>query len=104
MQQELLNAHGPFTSVEDAQAAVDAWRKQYNTDRPHQSLAMAYPTAGSPPPPVTRSACGYPPSWPGVQRLPSLIPIPCRTTWGLPTQRNTLTATGQKAGPWNWTG
>jgi hypothetical protein len=24
---------------------VDAWRKQYNTDRPHQSLAMAYPTA-----------------------------------------------------------
>jgi transposase InsO family protein len=37
--------HGPFTSIEDAQAAVDAWRKQYNTDRPHQSLAMGFPSA-----------------------------------------------------------
>jgi transposase InsO family protein len=45
LQQELLNVHGPFASIEAAQAAVDAWRKQYNTDRPHQSLAMAYPAA-----------------------------------------------------------
>jgi Integrase core domain len=45
LQQELLNVHGPFASIEDAQAAVDAWRKQYNAERPHQSLAMAYPTA-----------------------------------------------------------
>ena len=45
LQQELLNVHGPFASIEDAQAAVDAWRKQYNTDRPHQSLAMAFPAA-----------------------------------------------------------
>ena len=45
LQQELLNGHGPFASIEDAQAAVDAWRKQYNSDRPHQSLAMAYPAA-----------------------------------------------------------
>jgi hypothetical protein len=43
--QELLNVHAPFASIEDAQAAVDAWRKQYNSDRPHQSLAMAYPAA-----------------------------------------------------------
>jgi hypothetical protein len=41
MQLELLNVHGPFASVEDAQAAVDAWRKDYNTRRPHQSLNMA---------------------------------------------------------------
>jgi transposase InsO family protein len=47
-QQELLNVHGPFASIEDAQAAVDAWRKQYNSDRPHQSLAMAYPAARFP--------------------------------------------------------
>jgi len=40
LQLELLNVHGPFASIEDAQAAVDAWRKQYNSDRPHQSLAM----------------------------------------------------------------
>ena len=43
LQQELLNVHGPFASIEDAQAAVDTWRKQYNTDRPHQSLAMGFP-------------------------------------------------------------
>jgi transposase InsO family protein len=28
LQQELLNVHGPFASIEDAQAAVDTWRKQ----------------------------------------------------------------------------
>jgi hypothetical protein len=37
--------HGPFASIEDAQAAVDTWRKQYNAERPHHSLAMAYPAA-----------------------------------------------------------
>ena len=45
LQRELLNVHGPFASIEDAQAAVDAWRKEYNTDRPHQSLSMAFPSA-----------------------------------------------------------
>ena len=37
--------HGPFASIEDAQDAVDTWRKQYNTGRPHQSLAMGFPAA-----------------------------------------------------------
>ena len=45
LQLELLNVRGPFASVEDAQGAVDAWRKDYNTRRPHQSLAMAFPAA-----------------------------------------------------------
>src|SRR6266699_1937601 len=45
LQLELLNDHGPFASVEDAQAAVDAWRKDYNTRRPHQSLSMAFPAS-----------------------------------------------------------
>ena len=45
LQQELLNVHGPFASIEDAQAALDAWRKEYNTTRPHQSLDMAFPSA-----------------------------------------------------------
>jgi transposase InsO family protein len=45
LQLELLNVHGPFASIEDAQAAVDAWRKDCNTRRPHQSLAMAFPAA-----------------------------------------------------------
>jgi transposase InsO family protein len=45
LQLELLNVHKPFDSIEDAQAAVDAWRNEYNTDRPHQSLGMAFPAA-----------------------------------------------------------
>jgi transposase InsO family protein len=45
LQLELLNVHGPFASIEDAQAALDAWRKDYNTRRPHQSLDMAFPAA-----------------------------------------------------------
>ncbi len=45
LQLELLNVHAPFASIEDAQAAVDAWRKDYNTRRPHQSLEMAFPAA-----------------------------------------------------------
>ena len=45
LQLELLNDCGPFAGIEDAQDAVDAWRKDYNTMRPHQSLAMAFPAA-----------------------------------------------------------
>jgi hypothetical protein len=45
LQQELLNVHNPFTTIEDAQAAVDAWRQEYNADRPHQSLKMAFPAS-----------------------------------------------------------
>lgn len=43
LQNELLNDHGPFESIEDLQAALDAWRQEYNTSRPHQSLGMAFP-------------------------------------------------------------
>ena len=45
LQRELLDVHGPFESIEALQAAVDAWRQQYDTDRPHQSLAMAFPAS-----------------------------------------------------------
>ena len=43
MQIELLDVHGPFESLQALQAALDAWRQEYNTDRPHQSLGMAIP-------------------------------------------------------------
>jgi transposase InsO family protein len=49
IQDELLDPHGPFDSLDAAQAAVDAWRTEYNTLRPHQSLDMATPPRGSPP-------------------------------------------------------
>jgi transposase InsO family protein len=52
LQLELLNDAGPFASVEDAQAAVDSWREEYNRRRPHQSLDMACPADRFRPSPV----------------------------------------------------
>jgi transposase InsO family protein len=43
LQEELLDPHGPFETIQVLQAGLDAWREQYNGDRPHQSLAMAFP-------------------------------------------------------------
>ncbi len=43
IQRELLDDDPPFASVAAAQAAVEAWRVEYNTLRPHQSLDMATP-------------------------------------------------------------
>ena len=43
LQRELLDVHGPFGSIEALQAALDGWRQEYNTTRPHQSLGMAFP-------------------------------------------------------------
>jgi transposase InsO family protein len=46
IQGELLDPHGPFDSLEAAQTAVDAWRVECNTVRPHQALNW-------PPPPIS---------------------------------------------------
>jgi transposase InsO family protein len=35
---EFCETSGPFASLEQAQAAVDAWVADYNTNRPHQAL------------------------------------------------------------------
>ena len=45
LQADFLNDAGPFATIEAAQAAVDAWRHEYNHDRPHQSLDMATPAS-----------------------------------------------------------
>jgi transposase InsO family protein len=45
LQRELLDIHGPFESIDDLQAGLDAWREEYNTGRPHQSLGMAFPAS-----------------------------------------------------------
>ncbi len=45
LQTDFLNEAGPFATIEQAQAAVDAWRHEYNHDRPHQSLDMATPAS-----------------------------------------------------------
>ena len=44
-QREYLGGHGPFQSVEAAQAALDAWRIEYNEQRPHQALDMSTPAS-----------------------------------------------------------
>jgi transposase InsO family protein len=43
LRRELLDDAGLFASIEDAQAAVDGFLLEYNTNRPHQSLDMAFP-------------------------------------------------------------
>jgi transposase InsO family protein len=43
MRPEFLATAGPFTSLAEAQAAVDAWVQHYNTDRPHQGLDVTAP-------------------------------------------------------------
>ncbi len=35
---DFLDVAGPFTSLTDAQAAIDAWVDHYNRERPHQVL------------------------------------------------------------------
>ncbi len=44
---DFLDVAGPFTSVEDAQAAVDAWVAHYNSERPHQALDVKFPVTPS---------------------------------------------------------
>jgi Integrase core domain len=81
LQRELLDVHGPFAGIAALQAALDAWREEYNTDRPHQSLGMAYPAsrftpASSPlelriPAQLTASMGQLKPSPPGPGPLPA---------------------------------
>ena len=65
LQVEFLDDAGPFASIEEAQAAVDAWREEYNHRRPHQSLDMACPADKFRPlqRPVTAWSCGRQPTW-----------------------------------------
>src|SRR5262245_12621775 len=43
LRRELPDDAVPFAGLAAAQAAVDAWRQEYNTTRPHQALSMASP-------------------------------------------------------------
>lgn len=43
LRRELLDDHEPFESVDAAQAALDAWVREYNTIRPHQALDAQVP-------------------------------------------------------------
>ncbi len=43
LQRELLDTIETWQDLATAQAAIDAFREDYNTDQPHQSLGMAFP-------------------------------------------------------------
>jgi transposase InsO family protein len=43
LRRELLDDVVPFADLAAAQAAVDAWVREYNTTRPHQAIRMAVP-------------------------------------------------------------
>jgi transposase InsO family protein len=72
LQTEFLNDAGPFGSIEEAQAAVDGWREEYNHRRPHQSLDMAAPADKFRP----ASACDGLELWAPADLQPVAAPVP----------------------------
>jgi transposase InsO family protein len=125
LQTDFLNDAGPFATIEAAQAAVDAWRHEYNHDRPHQSLGMATPASRfrlrspepdealslwapadlelltSPPPaPDSAVAAAEPASWPDAVEVDRVVPPSGNMTVG-PQQFWLGTArAGQKVTLW----
>ena len=62
LQRELLDTVEVWPDIESAQAAVDSFRAEYNPNRPHQSLDMAFPADRFiPGPPTSGCRCGYRP-------------------------------------------
>ncbi|MEN3266424.1 MAG: hypothetical protein V7646_3318 [Pseudonocardia sp.] len=66
LRRELLTDHEPFDTVLAAQAAVDTWITEYNLDRPHRALDMAYP--------VDRFAAGQQDRAASEELLPLRVP------------------------------
>jgi hypothetical protein len=73
LQNDFLTDAGPFESIEAAQAAVDAWRHEYNRDRPHQSLDMATPASRFRPSPEAAGALSL---WAPADLEPVTSPVP----------------------------
>ncbi|MER8157218.1 IS481 family transposase [Streptomyces sp. NPDC094472] len=82
LRRELLDDCGAFESVGAAQAALEAWVEEYNSDRPHQALDMQSPSDRfAPVPDEERDVLGL--KIPGVlalvpqQRMaPAVVPDP----------------------------
>ena len=81
LRRELLDDAEPFTSLELAQQAVDAWAREYNHDRPHQGLDGQVPVS-----PAQRFT-------PTGQAERDLLPVWLPPTLA-PTSTNTATTTG----------
>ena len=125
LQTDFLIDAGPFATIDDAQAAVDAWRHEYNHDRPHQSLGMATPASRfrlrapepdevlslwapadlglltSPPPaPDNAVAAAEPASWPDAVEVDRVVPPSGNMTVGPQQFWLGTTRAGQKVTLW----
>ncbi|MFI7543055.1 IS481 family transposase [Actinoplanes sp. NPDC049599] len=87
LRRELLDDVATWTDIDQVQAAIDVFRHEYNTDRPHQSLDMAFPAdrfrpAGPSPVPVKLPASLAVSAEPVPAPTPQLqaITLPA-TTW-----------------------
>ena len=74
---DFFDTAGPFTSVEEAQAAIDVWVENYNTDRPHQALDVKVPVMPSDRfAPVPEEQRQLLPLWLPPTLTPTLTPTP----------------------------
>jgi transposase InsO family protein len=89
LQRELLDDVGVWPDPQTVQAAIDAFRVEYNTNRPHQSLGMAFPADRFTPRPADpQLPLRLPPSLSAVSALrttpPPSAPPPDRPTLAAP--------------------
>jgi transposase InsO family protein len=87
LRRELLDDVATWPDLDSVQAAIDVFRHEYNTDRPHQSLDMAFPadrfrpTGPSPVPvklPASLAVPAEPAPAPSAPVLPVVAPV---TAW-----------------------
>ncbi|MFI9428153.1 IS481 family transposase [Streptomyces achromogenes] len=103
LRRELLDDCGAFESIEQAQAALDAWVEEYNSSRPHQALDMHSPgDRFAPVAEQERDVLGL--KIPGVlalvpqQRTPPAEPAPAEAS-AVPAARSEVVPAGMPAEP-----
>lgn len=88
LRREPLDDHPPFATIADAQAALDRFRREYNTDRPHQALDMNAPTDRFHTEPVDELGLRLPPSLTeAADPAPAQAPAPVLPPLPLPRPR-----------------
>jgi transposase InsO family protein len=114
LERELLDDVEVWPDVAAVQAAVDAFRIEYNTNRPHQSLEMAFPADRfTPGLPISGCHCGYRPGCrlPWLNFLRNPLPTPrlrhpkrrhriCRLRWWYPATVSTRSTWRSSSPAW----
>jgi hypothetical protein len=72
LRRELLDDVPVWPDLDTAQAAIDAFRHEYNNDRPHQSLDMGFPADRF----VPAEPDGLPVKLPASLTVPTELPTP----------------------------